>query len=154
MQPKAVAFVKSLFDAGKPVAVICYGPWTVIGAGAARGRRIASWPSPKTDLRNAGAEWMDAEAVADGYLVSSRRPSDIPAFNRAMIELFVLMYAPMRRTPDRGATPAAETAGATNAAKPPALPGATLAAKREDDSICSSATGRARFSKGRRRFLR
>ena len=88
MEPKAVAFVKSFFDNGKPVAAICHGPWTIIEAGAARGRRIASWPSIKTDLRNAGAEWMDQEAVTDGNLVTARKPDDIPAFNRAMIELF------------------------------------------------------------------
>ena len=88
MQPEAVQFVKAFFDARKPVAVICHGPWTVIEAGAARGRRIASWPSLKTDLRNAGAEWVDEEAVVDGDLVSSRKPDDIPAFNRAMIEVF------------------------------------------------------------------
>jgi protease I len=88
MQAKAVAFVKAFFDAGKPVAVICHGPWTVIEAGAARGRRIASWPSIKTDLRNAGAEWVDQEVVVDGNLVSSRKPDDLPAFNRAVIELF------------------------------------------------------------------
>ena len=88
MQPKAVAFVKAFFDAGKPVAVICHGPWTVIEAGAARGRRIASWPSLKTDLLNAGAEWVDEEAVVDRGLVSSRKPDDIPAFNKAMIQLF------------------------------------------------------------------
>ncbi len=88
MDPKAVAFVKAFFDDGKPVAAICHGPWTVIEAGAARGRRIASWPSLKTDLRNAGAEWVDEQVVTDGNLVSSRKPDDIPAFNRAMIELF------------------------------------------------------------------
>ncbi len=88
IQPKAVEFVKAFFDAGKPVSVICHGPWTVIEAGAARGRRIASWPSLKTDLRNAGAEWMDQEVVTDGNLVSSRKPDDILAFNRAMIDLF------------------------------------------------------------------
>jgi protease I len=88
IQPQAVEFVKAFFDAGKPVAVICHGPWTVIEAGAARGRRIASWPSLKTDLRNAGAEWMDQEVVVDGNLVSSRNPDDIPAFNREMIALF------------------------------------------------------------------
>jgi len=87
MEPKAVAFVKSFFDNGKPVAAICHGPWTVIEAGAARGRRIASWPSLKTDLHNAGAVWVDEEAVVDGNLVSARKPDDIPAFNRAMIEL-------------------------------------------------------------------
>jgi protease I len=88
MLPKAVAFVKSFFDSSKPVAVICHGPWTVIEAGAAKGRRIASWPSLKTDLRNAGAEWVDQEVVTDGNVVSSRKPDDIPAFNRGMIELF------------------------------------------------------------------
>jgi protease I len=88
MQPKAVEFVKAFFDSGKPVAVICHGPWTIIEAGAARGRRIASWPSLKTDLRNAGAEWMDQEVVVDGNLVSSRKPDDIPAFNRGMIDVF------------------------------------------------------------------
>jgi len=88
MEPKAVAFVKHFFDANKPVAVICHGPWTIIEAGAARGRRIASWPSLKTDLRNAGAEWVDEEVVTDKDVVSSRKPDDIPAFNRGMIELF------------------------------------------------------------------
>jgi deglycase len=88
MQPEAVQFVKAFFDGRKPVAVICHGPWTVIEAGVARGRRIASWPSLKTDLRNAGAEWIDDKVVIDGDLVSSRKPDDIPAFNRAMIEVF------------------------------------------------------------------
>ena len=88
MQPKAVAFAKAFFDAGKPVAAICHGPWTVIETGYARGRRIASWPSLRTDLKNAGAEWLDQEAVRDGNLVSSRKPDDIPAFNREMITLF------------------------------------------------------------------
>jgi protease I len=88
MEPKAVSFVKSFFDSGKPVAAICHGPWTIIEAGAARGRKIASWPSLKTDIRNAGAEWVDKEAVTDGNLVTARKPDDIPAFNRAMIQLF------------------------------------------------------------------
>ena len=88
MEPRAVDFVKSFFDANKPVAAICHGPWTIVEAGAARGRRIASWPSLKTDVRNAGAEWVDSEAVTDGNLVSARKPDDIPAFNRAMIQLF------------------------------------------------------------------
>jgi protease I len=88
MIPEAVAFAKSFFDAGKPVAAICHGPWTVIEAGAAKGRKIASWPSLKTDLRNAGADWQDKEVVVDGNLVSSRNPDDIPAFNREMIGLF------------------------------------------------------------------
>jgi protease I len=88
MQPKAVAFVRAFFDAGKPVAAICHGPWTVLEAGMARGRRMTSWPSLQTDLRNAGAEWTDQEAVVDKGLVTSRKPDDIPAFNKAMIELF------------------------------------------------------------------
>jgi protease I len=88
MDEKAVQFVKSFFDAGKPVAAICHGPWTIVEAGVARGRKIASWPSLKTDIRNAGAEWVDSEAIVDGNLVSARKPDDIPAFNREMIELF------------------------------------------------------------------
>ncbi|HZQ68513.1 MAG TPA: type 1 glutamine amidotransferase domain-containing protein [Terriglobales bacterium] len=88
MSPEAVKFAKAFFDAGKPVSVICHGPWMVIEAGHAKGRRIASWPSLKTDLRNAGAEWVDEAAVTDGNMVSSRNPDDIPAFNKAMIELF------------------------------------------------------------------
>ena len=87
-QPKAVAFVKAFFDAGKPVAAICHGPWLLIEAGAARGRRLTSWPSLKTDLRNAGADWADKQVVVDQKLVTSRKPDDIPAFNREMIQLF------------------------------------------------------------------
>lgn len=94
MIPEAVQFVKDFFDAEKPVAVICHGPWTIVEAGKARGRRIASWPSLKTDLRNAGAEWIDQELVVDRNLVSSRKPDDIPAFNRGMIELFSRHGAP------------------------------------------------------------
>lgn len=87
-EPKAVEFVKSFFSADKPVAAICHGPWTVIEAQAARGKRIAAWPSLKTDLTNAGAQWIDEEVVVDGKLVSSRKPDDIPAFNREMINVF------------------------------------------------------------------
>jgi protease I len=94
MEPRAVEFVKAFFAAGKPVAAICHGPWSIIEAGAARGRRIASWPSIKTDLRNAGAEWVDREVVVDGNLVSSRKPDDIPAFNREMIKLFSQVLQP------------------------------------------------------------
>ena len=86
--PKAVAFAKAFFDAGKPVASICHGPWTIIEAGAARGRRLTSWPSLKTDLKNAGAEWVDQEVVVDQGLVTSRKPDDIPAFNPEVIKLF------------------------------------------------------------------
>jgi protease I len=88
MQPKAVAFVKSFFDAGKPVGAICHGPWTVIESGAAKGLRMTSWPSLRTDIRNAGAEWVDEEVVVDANLVTSRKPDDIPAFNREIINLF------------------------------------------------------------------
>jgi protease I len=86
--PEAVAFVKAFFDAGKPVAAICHGPWTVLEAGQARGRRMTSWPSLKTDLQNAGADWVDEEVVVDGNPVTSRKPDDIPAFNREMLALF------------------------------------------------------------------
>ncbi|MBV9215967.1 MAG: type 1 glutamine amidotransferase [Acidobacteria bacterium] len=89
MNPEAVEFVRAFFDAGKPVAVICHGPWTLVEADVVRGRRITSWPSVKTDLINAGAEWVDAECVVDSGLVSSRKPDDIPAFNEKMIEEFV-----------------------------------------------------------------
>ena len=88
IEPDAVAFVKAFFDAGKPVAAICHGPWTVIEAGAARGRRMTSWPSLKTDLKNAGADWVDQETVVDQGLVTSRSPDDIPAFHREVIKLF------------------------------------------------------------------
>lgn len=86
--PDAVRFVKSFADAGKPIAAICHGPWTLIEAGLAQGRKMTSWPSLKTDLRNAGAEWVDQEVVVDRGLVTSRKPDDIPAFNRKMIEEF------------------------------------------------------------------
>lgn len=88
IQPKAVAFVKAFFDSGKPVASICHGPWTIIETGAARGRRMTSWPSLESDLKNAGADWVDEEVVLDRNLVTSRKPADIPAFNAKMIELF------------------------------------------------------------------
>jgi protease I len=86
--PKAVAFVRAFFDAGKPVAAICHGPWTLVEADVLSGRTITSWPSIKTDLKNAGARWVDREVVVDDGLVSSRKPDDIPAFNRKMIEEF------------------------------------------------------------------
>jgi PfpI family intracellular protease len=89
MLPEAVAFAKAFFDAGKPVAAICHGPWTIIETGAAHGRRLTSWPSLKTDLRSAGADWADKEVVVDQKLVTSRKPDDLPAFNREMIELFI-----------------------------------------------------------------
>jgi len=83
----AVAFVRGFFEQDKPVAVICHGPWTLIEADVVRGRTLTSWPSLKTDLRNAGATWVDEEVVVDGALVTSRKPDDIPAFNRETIAL-------------------------------------------------------------------
>ena len=88
LNPTAVQFVKQFTDAGKPVAAICHGPWTLLEAGAVRGRTMTSWPSLKTDLKNAGASWVDKEVVNDQGVVTSRRPDDIPAFNREMIRLF------------------------------------------------------------------
>jgi protease I len=84
--PAAVKFVKAFADAGKPIAAICHGPWTLIEAGVVRGRKMTSWPSLKTDLTNAGANWVDQEVVTDHGLVTSRKPDDIPAFNRKMLE--------------------------------------------------------------------
>jgi protease I len=95
IEPKGVDFIKSFFAADKPVAAICHGPWTLIEAGAALGKRIAAWPSLKTDLKNAGAEYVDQGVVVDGKLVSSRKPDDIPALNRETIALFSQVH---RRT--------------------------------------------------------
>jgi len=86
--PHAVDFVREFVQAGKPVAVICHGPWTLVEADVVKGRNMTSWPSVKTDLINAGAHWTDKEVVVDHGLVSSRKPADIPAFNRAMIQEF------------------------------------------------------------------
>jgi protease I len=88
MDDKAVAFVQAFVDAGKPVASICHGPWTLIETGKVRGRRMTSWPSLETDLKNAGADWVNQETVVDSNMVTSRMPQDIPAFNREIIGLF------------------------------------------------------------------
>jgi protease I len=88
MNEDAVAFVREFVEADRPVAAICHAPWTLVEADVVRGKRLTSWPSLKTDLRNAGAEWVDEEVVVDGKLVTSRKPDDLPAFNDAMIELF------------------------------------------------------------------
>src|SRR5258705_287650 len=88
MIPEAVKFVKSYVDSGKPIASICHGPWTLIEAGAVKGRTMTSWPSLRTDLRNAGAKWVDEKVVVDKGIVTSRKPEDIPAFNQKMIEEF------------------------------------------------------------------
>ncbi|WP_242120053.1 type 1 glutamine amidotransferase domain-containing protein [Sphingomonas lacusdianchii] len=94
--PEAVAFASAFFDAGKPVASICHGPWTIIETGAARGRRLTSWPSLRSDLQNAGADWVDEAVVVDRGLVTSRKPDDIPAFNREVIALFADTGSPSR----------------------------------------------------------
>jgi protease I len=83
---KAVQFAKEFVQSGKPVGVICHGPWTLIEAGVLNGRTLTSWPSLKSDVRNAGARWLDQEVVSDKGLVSSRKPADIPAFSRKLIE--------------------------------------------------------------------
>jgi deglycase len=84
----AVAFVRGFFDQRKPVAAICHAPWVLIEAGVVQGRTVTSWPTLQTDLRNAGADWVDREVVVEDGLVLSRKPDDIPAFNRAMLEEF------------------------------------------------------------------
>src|SRR3954466_14212375 len=84
----AVAFVKAFFDAGKPVAAICHAPWVLAEADGVRGRRMPSWPSLQTDLRNAGADWVDEEVVVDGNLTTSRNPDDLDAFGAAIVEEF------------------------------------------------------------------
>src|SRR6185295_17033102 len=86
--PKALEFARHFFEEGKPVAAICHGPWVLIDAGVVRGRTLTSWPAIKTDVRNAGGNWVDQEVVVDNGLVTSRKPDDIPAFNEKMIEEF------------------------------------------------------------------
>src|SRR4051794_33557434 len=83
-----VSFVRDFFDQGKPVAVICHGPWVLVEADVVRGRKLTSWPTLQTDIRNAGGNWVDQEVVVDQGLVTSRKPDDIPAFNKKMIEEF------------------------------------------------------------------
>jgi protease I len=84
----AVGFVKRFFEAGKPVGVICHGPWTLVEAGVVKGRKLTSWPSLKTDIVNAGGKWVDEEVVVDAGLVSSRKPDDLPAFCAKIVEEF------------------------------------------------------------------
>jgi protease I len=88
MNEDAVNFVRAFFEAGKPVASICHGPWMLVEADVVHGRNVTSWPSLRTDLRNAGANWADSEVITDHGLVTSRKPDDIPAFSRKMIEEF------------------------------------------------------------------
>ena len=86
--PEALEFVRHFFEEGKPVAAICHGPWVLIDAGVIRGRTVTSWPAIKTDVKNAGGKWVNEEVVVDNGLVTSRKPDDIPAFNKKMIEEF------------------------------------------------------------------
>ena len=88
MEPAAVRFVKSFFENAKSVAAICHGPWLLVEADVVKGRSLTSWPSLQTDIRNAGGQWTDQEVVTDQGLVTSRKPADIPAFNKKIIEEF------------------------------------------------------------------
>lgn len=88
LEPKAIDFVRSFARSGKPIAAICHGPWTLINADAVDGKRMTSWPSLETDLKNAGADWVDEPVVVDEGLVTSRKPDDLPAFCSKMIEEF------------------------------------------------------------------
>ena len=97
--PEARAFVRAFAENGKPIAAICHGPWTLIDAGLADGTKMTSWPSLETDLVNAGATWVNQEVVVDGLLVTSRKPDDIPAFNREMVALIARTH--IEATPSR-----------------------------------------------------
>lgn len=88
LEPKAIAFIRHFVQAGKPIAAICHGPWTLIDAGGVKGKTMTSWPSLKTDLTNAGADWVDRSVVTDKGLVTSRKPDDLADFCRKMIEEF------------------------------------------------------------------
>ena len=99
---RAVEFAQDFVDAGKPIAAICHGPQLLIETGVLTGRKVTSWPSVRTDIINAGAEWYDAEVMVDNGLVTSRKPEDIPAFNKKMIEVF---SDGLQKEQDRGATP-------------------------------------------------
>ena len=110
---QALDFVRAFADAGKPIAAICHGPWTLINAGLVRDREMTSWPSIELDLRNAGARWVDREVVVDNGLITSRKPDDIPAFNRKMIEEFAEGIHPARR--DTASASSHQQRGATGA---------------------------------------
>ena len=100
MHPEAVRFVREFVEQGQPIAVICHGPWTMIDAGAVRDRRLTSWPSLRTDITNAGGEWVDEQVVVDRStpptIVSSRKPDDLPAFVEQMVEVFATASAHAR----------------------------------------------------------
>jgi protease I len=106
MDENAVNFVRGFFEQGKPAAAICHGPWVLVEAGVVRGRTVTSWPSLQTDIRNAGGNWVDKEVVVDQGLVTSRKPDDLPAFNKKMIEEFAEgKHAGQKRSVQAGATP-------------------------------------------------
>jgi protease I len=88
LDENAVEFTRQFFEQGKPVGVICHGPWMLVEAGVVRGRKVTSWPSLRTDIRNAGGNWVDEEVVVDQGLVTSRKPDDLPAFNEKIVEEF------------------------------------------------------------------
>jgi protease I len=88
MDENAVEFTRQFFEQGKPVGVICHGPWMLVEAGVLRGRKVTSWPSLRTDIQNAGGNWVDQEVVVDEGLVTSRKPDDLPAFNEKIVEEF------------------------------------------------------------------
>ncbi len=88
MNQRAMQFVKAFVDAGKPIAAICHAPWSLVEVDAVRGRRLTSWPSLQTDIRNAGGTWVDEPSVTDQNITTSRKPADIPEFNKAMLHLF------------------------------------------------------------------
>ncbi len=115
LNPKAVELVKAFVAAGKPIAAICHGPILLIEAGAVKGRTMTSYPSLRTDLANAGASWVDQEVVVDGNLVTSRKPDDIPAFNREMIKLI----AQPRQQDDTPARSVGNTTGTNGATAAP-----------------------------------
>jgi len=108
--PQAVAFVKGFAQSSKPIAAICHGPWMLVEADLVKGRKVTSWPSLQTDIRNAGGHWEDSEVIADTGLITSRKPDDIPAFNRKMIEEFA------GRMQKRAGTERTQTAGARRSA--------------------------------------
>jgi len=89
MDPKAVAFVQKFVQSGKPVAAICHAPWMLVEAGVVKGMNVTSWPSVKTDLKNAGGNWTDQQAVVDQNIITSRKPEDIPVFSQKIIEMVV-----------------------------------------------------------------
>lgn len=104
LDQRAVQFVRHFFDAGKPVAAICHGPWSIVEAGVAAGRRMTSYESIQTDLKNAGAQWSDEPVVVDDGLITSRKPDDLPVFNRTMIDVFS-EYCPVPASVPEAGTP-------------------------------------------------